>query len=92
MTSQIKLENILAEMATLLRSYGNETWAEAFSRLSKEVHIDPAGVLSEIRRMYGGMGSLSDIVLYTPNGSLLPLENNRFDALRHELYQLSRAI
>lgn len=41
--------------------------------------------------MYGGMGSLNDIVLYK-NGQPLIAENDEFDALRTELYNLCREI
>ena len=39
--------------------------------------------------MYGGMGSLNDIVLYV-NGRLSIEENNEFDVLRAQLYDLCK--
>jgi uncharacterized protein DUF6966 len=90
MTSSAAVQRILSEMTALLDSYGDDSWARAFKRISGEFPTDPAGVLSEIRQMYGGMGSLSDIVLYASDGSLPGQANERFDALRSELYQLCR--
>jgi hypothetical protein len=40
--------------------------------------------------MFGGMGSLSDIVLYDSDGLLLRKENDRLDELRRELHRRTR--
>jgi hypothetical protein len=91
MASNPNIANLLSEMANLLESYGESSWAVAFHRLAREALVAEAQVLEEARGMFGGMGSLSDIVLYGPDGSLLRKENERFDELRSELYRLSRA-
>jgi hypothetical protein len=91
MTSNANLANLLSEMASLLESYGNNSWAIAFERLAREAQVDEAEVLEEARGMFGGMGSLSDIVLHGPDASPLRKENDRFDELRRELYRRTRA-
>jgi hypothetical protein len=91
MTSNPTLANLLSEMASLLDSYGDGSWAIAFHRLAREAQGAEAQVLEEARGMFGGMGSLSDIVLCGSDGALLRRENDRFDELRSELYRRSRA-
>ena len=74
-------------MAELLRIGELYDWANAFEKLRKEIAIDPAETVYRIRISYGGMGSLNDIVLHK-NGRPLIAENNEFDALNTELYDL----
>jgi uncharacterized protein DUF6966 len=90
MASLTTVQNILSDMAILLRSHGDGSWADTFERLSAEFPLDPVEVLSEVRKLYGGMGSLTDVVLYSADGSLPREENERFDVLRSELYQFCR--
>jgi len=78
-------------MAELLRIDGRTDWANALEKYHGEIANDPSVIAAKIRAMYGGMGSLNDIVLYH-KGQLLIAENNEFDALRLKLYQLCHEI
>ena len=78
-------------MAELLRIDGRNDWANALEKYHGEMANDPSVIAEKIRAMYGGMGSLNDIVLYK-NGQLLIAENDEFDALRLELYKLCHEI
>lgn len=78
-------------MAELLRIDGSSDWANALEKSRREIATDPVAISAQIRGMYGGMGSLNDIVLYK-NGQPLIAENDEFDALRMELYNLCREI
>lgn len=47
--------------------------------------------VKKIMAMYGGLGSLNDVILYEGNKPLIA-ENTEFDALRTELYDLCLAM
>ena len=86
----MELENIdavLAQMVPLLRLGYSSDWAAAFERCRASLASDIGGTAQIIRGMYGGMGSLNDIVLYK-DGLLLHQENEEFDRLRAKLYEL----
>jgi hypothetical protein len=82
-----RFQEVVARMGELLRLGGKSSWASALQRLKDEAPSDPVGVRSKTLSMFGGMGSLNDIVLYS-SGTLLLAENNEFDQLRRELYSL----
>lgn len=77
----------LAKMAELLRVGGINSWAQALETMRDEVGGDPARASAKILAMYGGMGSLNDLVLYK-DGQPLARENSELDALRSKLYAL----
>lgn len=85
-----EIEGTLARMAELLRLGGVPDWAAALETVKHEITVDQSAALAKIVSMYGGMGSLNDLVLYK---GIQPLvrENNEFDGLRSKLYQLCRA-
>ncbi|GAC1569313.1 MAG: hypothetical protein NVS3B3_23610 [Aquirhabdus sp.] len=69
----------------------HDEWANALEKFSKEIRISPDATAARILAMYGGMGSLNDLILYK-NGQPSALENIELDALRSELYQLCHQI
>lgn len=86
-----KMEVVMARMIEILDANGDNNWASALEKLRKQMAVDPSFVSAQIRGMYGGMGSLNDVVLYK-NGQPLVMENNEFDDLRTELYGLCHKI
>lgn len=78
---------VMARISQLLRAGNEEEWAERIDQYRLELPGDSSYVLSKIIRLYGGMGSLADIVLYR-NGQPLISENNEFSDLRTHLYEL----
>ncbi|NVZ70432.1 DUF6966 domain-containing protein [Pseudomonas costantinii] len=80
---------ILEEMATLLDMAGIQDWAEGLRRVGSYTESEAPILYSAVLRMYGGSGSLSDIVIYH-KGKLLKEENDKFDELRSELYVICR--
>ncbi|MBN6716539.1 DUF6966 domain-containing protein [Pseudomonas capsici] len=80
---------ILEEMATLLDMAGISDWAEAIRRAGSNDESEASILYNTVLRMYGGSGSLNDIVLYF-GGKVLVRENDKFDELRSELYKLCR--
>jgi hypothetical protein len=91
MTNIQNIETILARMAELLHIGGCDNWVRTLNKYHREIANNPSGTAASIRVMYGGMGSFNDLVLYR-NGQLLRAENDEFDALRSELYQLCYGI
>lgn len=82
-----EVQKVLRQMAGLLRFGEAVDWAEALENFERDLSSDPERVLAQILRLYGGMGSLNDIVLYR-RGQLLGPENNELDALRLRLHSL----
>ena len=74
----------LLELEQLLEKNRAESWAEAIrkSRLAAD-HSDGWSV-DRVLGLYGGMGSLNDLVLVAPN-----IENDKLHALREEVWTLA---
>lgn len=86
MTDNIKIKDTLYEMVSLLRLMGAEHWSAALQKAGQNIENDPLRTCAEIISMYGGMGSINDIILYR-DGQPLFEENNKFDALRSNLFK-----
>lgn len=86
-----KIETVLKRMAELLRIGARNDWANALEKFRGEISNDPSDASAGILSMYGGMGSLNDLVLHR-GGRPLVEENDEFDALRSELYRLCHEI
>lgn len=84
---EIKL--ILLEISMLLIDGGYPDWGKSFVIFTEEIETNLDGVKNKLLKLYGGMGSFNDIVLYKNNKPLIN-ENNKLDALRTQLYNLIR--
>lgn len=80
----------LSRMTDLVRLGGLSDWASALEKYKAEVINEPNATAGRILSLYGGMGSLNDLVIYS-NGSPLVNENNELDTLRSRLYELCHA-
>lgn len=81
------IQATLARMAELFRIGGINDWATALAILQNEMAVDPARTSAKILAMYGGMGSLNDLILYK-DGQPLVKENGELDTLRTKLHIL----
>ena len=86
------LASLLDQISQLLASVGEGNWSTAFEEFSRRCgqidgEKDRRVLEGEIRRIYGGMGSFSDLVLYS-DGQVLVEENRRLEALRNELFEV----
>ncbi|AFR03392.1 MULTISPECIES: DUF6966 domain-containing protein [Pectobacterium] len=88
MTRSIEIKDILNEMARLLTDCDMNDWSGMLLRLRAYIDDDWLDAIYRILNLYGGMGSLNDLVLYK-NGQMLQAENDTFDNLRTRLYALS---
>lgn len=84
------VQTVLVRMIDLLRQGGLSDWARALDESRREMLQDPEATTAKILSMYGGMGSLNDLILYK-DGKVLVSESNELDDLRSKLYSLCRA-
>lgn len=85
----MNIERVLEKIAQLLRQSMHNDWANALEKFHSEIEASESITIANILAMYGGMGSLNDLVLYKDGQPLAP-ENTEFDALRSQLYLLCR--
>jgi len=78
---------IIVQMANLLKNHGLPEWASQLEQCRTALPHDPTYALSQIVSLYGGSGSINDIVLYKQETPLLD-ENNQLHAMLSELYDL----
>lgn len=89
MKSVNDVEVVLARIIELLRIGESEDWVVVLERIKKDLDVDPRSSSLKLLSMYGGVGSLNDIVLYR-DGRPLVLENNELDSLRVQLYNFCK--
>lgn len=82
-----EIEKVLREMSTLLDHNVETSWARYIDKLRYRMNIEPDNAIIDIKVLFGGMGSLNDLVL-SKDGKPLIHENNKLDELRKELYEL----
>lgn len=77
----------MQRMATLLELGGYAEWSASIFKLAKKYEHEPDDTKHIFLNLYGGMGSLNDLVLYR-NGKVLMSENDELDQLRRGLFNL----
>jgi len=77
----------MQRMATLLELGGYAEWSASIFKLAKKYEHEPDDTKHIFLNLYGGMGSLNDLVLYR-NGKVLMSENDELDQLRRDLFNL----
>lgn len=87
MTNSSPICAIMTRMSALLRAGNKYEWAERLDQYRADLPHCYDFALSQIIGLYGGMGSLTDIVLYCDEQPLID-ENNEFAELRTQLYGL----
>lgn len=87
MKNFIKISSIIVQTTNLLSKFGRSEWADKLEECSLALPHDTAFALSQIVSLYGGSGSINDIVLYEQAKPLLD-ENNKLHALLAELYDV----
>ncbi|GAB6859601.1 DUF6966 domain-containing protein [Microbacterium xylanilyticum] len=88
-----RLLKSLRELAALLDTVGEKHWSSWASTTADRVAAgaDP----SVVRRAYGGMGSLNDLIIHPVNGHDITADqvdrvNRALSALRERIYSESR--
>lgn len=86
-----RAERILSRLAELLFDENVQSdWGRKLMNLADKKTLAVEDFRWQIKGMYGGMGSLSDIVIMGPDGKADRKANNEFADLRSELYNLVR--
>lgn len=84
-------ELILQQLVILLTKNKESNWSISLQSLILDLKYSSTEaekniIKSQIRGIFGGMGSFSDLVLFK-DGEILIDENNELDLLRRELYK-----
>jgi len=90
------LERILDEIISVLSVTGENNWNKAMQDFRNRCDsvsdpFDQKNLISDLLRIYGGMGSFSDLILYS-QGNLLQKETSQLDALRRELFETANSL
>jgi len=89
MTNYLEIKSTLGRMSELLQAGGHPDWASSLKKLIAQVDDDPTRACATIVGMFGGMGSLNELVFYK-GGIPLRQENQELDDLRSKLFSLTR--
>ena len=84
------VSDILNRIISVLEESSESDWLKTLDEISKKYRTltDDEKVVykRKLLRIYGGMGSFSDLVLYKDN-KVLYKENNELNALRKDLFE-----
>ncbi|CAK3778097.1 hypothetical protein CWO27_04410 [Vibrio sp. 10N.286.51.C3] len=91
MKNVILLISVIEKIIELLVFVGESNWAGSFNSFRQKcdnASVENLDILrNEILRIYGGMGSFNDLVLYK-QGQPMIKENQKLDELRTELFRI----
>lgn len=86
------IDTVLKEMSFILEGASScQEWRKKLISITGN-KLDPRDLRYEIRSMYGGAGSLNDVVICDKDGNMDRDINVKFDKLRCELYELSQSL
>jgi hypothetical protein len=77
----------LCELASLLGAHGRSDWQCVVEEITAETLRAELAGRDLARTLFGGMGSLNDVVLVSPSGEVLEKENTVLSTLMAELYE-----
>lgn len=78
---------IIDRLVLMIEDVGITDWSLKLRDIVKNNRRNELELYRNILSLYGGLGSLNDLILYR-DGKLLLSENNEFDQLRTELHKL----
>jgi hypothetical protein len=87
MNNQEKTQEVIERMVELLRAGGEADWAHLLLRIGAAFRDDQVAATSDLLKLFGGLGSLNDVVLYAAGQPQFD-ENVEFGKLRSLLYDL----
>jgi len=90
------LAAVLRELHALLRDHGEKQWMEWVQTDLRYLEKGDGYGAEHFLRAFGGMGSLSDLIICPENGhsiaaTQVDLVNSRLQSLRSRAYELARA-
>lgn len=89
MMQKQKIINTISDIIEILEKTDESEWLKSFKYFLTIIDKEENGVAfkNEVLKIYGGMGSFNDLVLYR-DGILLKDENNKLNKLRKSLFIL----
>jgi hypothetical protein len=82
-----RMLEVLGRMCDLLRAHNIDDWADSLSDFGARLQ-EHEEVRGDIRVLYGGAGSLNDLVFSCADRDRMIADNDEFADLRSELYRL----
>ena len=85
------------DLAEFLRGYGEERWAVWVEQDAERIAAGDRHGVEHLLAAFGGMGSLSDLLIHPVNGHNIPPDevesvNERLDVLRGRMADRARAV
>ncbi|WP_413738612.1 DUF6966 domain-containing protein [Sodalis sp. RH21] len=84
----MRIKTVIKEMIPMLNDSKYLNLASSLDRLYIYLDDDPEDAIYRIHSLFGGMGTLNDVVLQK-DGKPLVEENSKFNELSNTLYELS---
>lgn len=81
------LKSAIQKMVDIFNRYQYSNWANRFLKIQRTIEFDEPQGIREVLSLYGGMGSLNDVVLHR-EGVPLVAENNELEELKTVLHEL----
>lgn len=81
---------ILSKIIKLLRTGELEDWAITLEQIKNSTTTEQNSKKLQILSLYGGAGSINDIVIYKNNQAVIA-ENNKLAKLTTQLYELCKS-
>ena len=79
------MKKYINDIINLLNISEERDWKNTFENLIKMYPVENKDFARDVLKLYGGMGSFNDLVLFK-NGILLRDENEKLEILRKKLY------
>lgn len=82
-----KAEQCLLSLSEVLAQNGfAPSWERKLRSIAEKKNLAPEDFRSQVKLLFGGMGSLNDLIVYSSDGRIDPETNELFDHLRRELF------
>lgn len=85
------VDSLVKRMVELLLLGGGGDWAATLEQVRERFDGNIVDMTYGFLSMYGGSGSINDVVLYQ-EGKVLVAENCEFDCLRSRLYEICKKL
>lgn len=85
------LASVMHDLEDFLRDQGQDHWAESVGHSARLIDRSDAYGLERFLGLFGGMGSLNDLVLWR-EGDPLRAENERLDELLSRAWTLAKRL
>jgi len=72
----------------LLSSNPGSEWAKMLSYLARETYLLEEDFWLKVKRLFGGMGSINDLVVMRQDGTVDAESSDKLDEIRKQLFSL----